>query len=60
MKILIIKGKNHFCTGCPKNALGGFKTKFWIFISKGYPQQKVGKSQEILGMGRLKVFLVKG
>ena len=27
--------------------------------SYGYPQPKIGKSQEITGMGRLKIFLSK-
>ena len=48
-------------TGCPKRALRGCKLKyFWGNIHKGHLQPKVGKSKAVSGMGRLKIFLVKG
>ena len=59
-KNFLIKAKNeekkYFCTGCHKSADRGCKQNFRENISYGYPQPKVWKSQEISGMGRLKIF----
>ena len=43
-----------------KKIFRGCKLNFWRNkASQGYPQQKIRKSQEISGMGRMKNFLVK-
>ena len=55
------KTKKYFCTGCLKSAVRGCKLNFSRKkISWGYLQPKVGKSQEISGMGCRKIFWVKG
>ena len=38
----------------------GYKQNLWEKKLYGYPQLKVGKSQEFLGMGCSKIFGVKG
>ena len=59
-KIFLIKAKNkkkYFCTWCLKSAVTGCKQNFLRKKnSQGYPQPKVGKSQEISGMGCKKIF----
>ena len=53
------KKKKSFCTVCLKSVVRGDKLNFGekSFIwAIGHPQQKVGKSQEDSGMGRLKIF----
>ena len=58
-KICLIKGKNlnNFCSGCLKSVVRKCKL---IFGEKKFirasVRTKIGKSQEVSGVGRLKIF----
>ena len=54
------KKMKYFCTGCPKSALCGGKTKFLIFFFKGVSAIKSWEKSNIFRYGLPEDFLNKG
>ena len=61
-RIFLLKQKNskYFCTGCPKSALRGSKTKFFEFFFIGASAMKSWKKSRIFRYRLPKDFLSKG
>ena len=54
------KNSKYFCTGCPKSALRGGKTKFFDFFFKGASAIKIWEKSRIFRYGLPEDFFNRG